>query len=120
MNILINGQDWSGEIDPYSIQIYHEKVQGLNKGISQGGADIFDTVKVKECFNAKAGLLTQEKYTALMAFAKQDFVTVIYTDPDTNTSVTRVMSITSGKATQIPLLGGGYMYKNISLDFRER
>lgn len=120
MDIKINGQDWSANIDPYSIQPYHEKVQGINKGISQGGTDIFDTVKVKECFTANAGLLTQEKYSALMALAKQDFVTVIYTDPDTNTTVTRVMSISSGKATQIPLLGGGYMYKNIPLNFRER
>lgn len=120
MNIKINGKDWSKDINPYSIQPYHEKVQGPNKGVSMGGSDIFDTVKIKNCFTAKAGLLTQEKYSALMALAKMDFVTVIYTDPDTDKEVTRVMSITAGKASQIPLLSGGYAYKNISLDFRER
>lgn len=120
MNIKINGKDWSDYIDKYSIQIYHEKVQGQNKGVSMGGTDIFDTIKVKDCFSAKVGLIDQEKYIELMSFAKQDFATVIYTDPDTNITVTRVMSITAGKATQIPLLTGGYVYKNISLDFRER
>lgn len=120
MHIKINGQDWSKDIDPYSIEIYHVKVQGPNAGISQSGNDIFDTIKVKECFTATAGLLTQEKYTALMFLSKQDFVTVYYTDPDTNADVIRVMSLTSGKAKQIPLLGGGYAYKNILLDFKER
>lgn len=120
MNIKINGRDWSKEIDPYSVQPYHEKVQGPNKGMSMGGSDIFDTVKVRSCFSAKAGLLTQEKYSELMSLAKMDVVTVVYTDPDINDEVTRVMSITAGKANQIPLMGGGYAYKNIPLEFRER
>lgn len=120
MNIEINGVDWSDYIDKYSIQPYHEKVQGPNKGVSMGGTDIFDTVKVKNCFLAKVGLVHQEKYTELMFLVKQDFVTVVYNDPDTNISVTRVMSITAGSATQIPLLSGGYVYKNIELNFRER
>lgn len=120
MQIKINGSDWTDRFDPYSVHPYHEKVQGPNKGESMAGSTILDTVAVKSGFEITAGLLTQADYIALMALAMQDYVTVIYDDPDTNTTTTRVMMLTAGKPTQVPLLGGGYMYKNISCNFRER
>ena len=120
MQIKINGTDWTNRFDPYSVRPYHEKVQGPNAGKSMGGSEILDTVAVKSGFEITAGLLTQADYSALMVLAKQDYVTVIYTDPDTDASATRVMMLTAGKPTQIPLPGGGYMYKNIPCNFRER
>ena len=121
MQIKINGTDWTDQFDPYSVCPYHEKVQGPNKGESMAGTTILDTVAVKSGFEITAGLLTQADYTALMALAKQDYVTVVYTDPDTDMdSGPMVMMLTTGKPTQVPLLGGGYMYKNISCNFRER
>lgn len=120
MRIVINGVDWSSDINPYSIHPFHEKRQGVNAGFSMSGSKIFDTVSVKQGFSCVAGLLTQERYSALVALAKLDTVTVAYDDPDTNESVVREMTITAERPTQIPLLGGGYMYKNLPLTFLER
>lgn len=120
MQIKINGIDWTSRFNPYSVHPYHKKVQGPNSGTSMAGSTILDTVAVKSCFEITAGLLSQADYTALMALAKQDFVTVVYTDPDTNEEASRTMMLTAGKPTQLPLLGGGYMYKNIVCDFQER
>lgn len=120
MKISINGFDWSEKFDRYSVHPYHRKVEGTNVGTSMSGTKIFDTVAVKSCFIITAGLLTQEDYNLLMSWAKSDYVTVKYTDPDTNSEVTRAMILTTEEATQVPLLGGGYMYKNIRCDFVER
>lgn len=120
MRIVINGVDWSEDINPYSIEPRHEKIQGPNSGASMSGSRILDTVSVKNGFSSVAGLLTQEKYSALVALAKMDYVTVVYDDPDTGQETQRVMILTAGAAKQIPLLGGGYAYKNMSLDFMER
>ena len=119
MDILINGMDFSKVIDPYSVQVYHIKVQGRNAGTSMSGVDIFDTVRVKSCFSCKTGIVPAGDYQKMIAAAKQDFAMVTYQDPDTGKDVTRKMSLTAGRATRIPLLGGGYCYKNIALDFQE-
>lgn len=119
MILIVNGEDWGKLIDPYSVEFYHEKVQGSNYGVSMAGTVIFDTVKVRHGFLANIGLIMSEQYAKLIEFAKADYVTVTYTDPDVGVEVTRQMSITAGNAHQIPLLGGGCAYKNISLEFRE-
>ena len=119
MDIVINGIDFSKFIDDYSVELYHIQVIGPNSGISMGGTDIFDTVKVKECVSCKTGFVMESDYRALISMAKLDFVTVQYRNPDTGENVIRRMSITAGKAKEIPFLGGGRCYKNITLDFRE-
>ena len=119
MDIVINGIDFSKFIDDYSVELYHIKVQGPNAGTSMGGTDIFDTVKVKECFSCKTGIVMESDYRTLISMAKLDFATVQYRSQDTGENVIRRMSITAGKAKEIPLLGGGRCYKNITLDFRE-
>ncbi len=120
MKIKINGQDWTEYINPYSVRPSHEKRQGKNAGKSMGGSEIIDTVKVASSFSCMVGLIMQEQYAELMRLAKLDYVTVIYDDPDTGKEETRVMMLTTGKPLQLPLMGGGYAYKNISLDFEER
>lgn len=120
MSIKINGQDWTGLIDPYSIRPYHEKRQGINAGISMGGSEILDTVAVKTHFDAMVGIVDQAGYEALMKLAKLDFVTVEYNDFDTGKKVTRVMILTTGKPGRFPSYNGKTYYKNISLNFRER
>ena len=120
MKVKINGMDCSSCIDPYSIRPYHEKRQGPAIGNSQRGDEILDTVAVKNGFEATAGLLNQEQYTMFMLFAKMDYIQVVYLDPDTNTEVTREMMLTAGKPTRVPLCDGRCVYKNISLNFRER
>lgn len=119
MEIVINGVDFSNVIDAYSIEIYHIKVQGPNSGTSMGGTDIFDTVKVKECFSCKTGIVMEPDYRTLISMAKLDFATVQYKNQDTGENVVRRMTITAGRAKEIPMSGGGYCYKNIALDFRE-
>ncbi len=120
MKIVINGADWTSRFNPYSVSFSYEKVQGPNGGTSMAGSTILDIVAVKDSFEITAGLLSQEDYTALMALVKQDYVTVVYDAPDTNTEKQKVMILTAGAGTQIPLRSGGYAYKNIKCKFRER
>lgn len=120
MNIKINGIDFSEEIVETSIKFRHQKIQGQNGGISMGGSQIFDTIAIKSGFSATAGLLTPEKYRSLVFLAKMDCVTVVYDDPDTGKETQKAMILTASAPTQITLLGGGYMYKNMELDFVER
>ena len=120
MRVIINGVDWTDKINPYSIKPYHEKIQGVNQGISMGGSTIFDTIAIKDGFEAMIGLLTQEEYSELMLAAKQDYSLVEYTDPDTDEDLQKNMIITTGRPLQIPLRNGTNVYKNISLNFRER
>ena len=120
MNIVINGTDFSSVFKGCLIHPYYDKVQGPNAGISQGGSEIFDTIKVKSCFDTTVGLMSQSEYTSLISVLKQDYLTVTYDDPETNEIVTREMVVTAVKATRIPLLGGGYAYKNLDITFRER
>lgn len=120
MEIKLNGVDWTNKLNPYSVRSYHKKVEGGNGGTSMGGLTLLDIVAVKAGLKITAGLLTQADHNALMLLAKNDYITVTYTDPDTNQSVTRAMILTTGEAKQLPLLGGGYMYKNVECDFLER
>lgn len=117
ISYMINGTEFP-EIDPYSVSQYIEKVQGTTKGIAMSGSDIFDTIKVKECFSAKVGIISEERYNALRAISKNDFVTVKETEGET--TKTRVMTMTIGKAKIVHMLGGETAYKNITLDFKER
>lgn len=84
------------------------------------GTEILDTIKVKSCFDTTIGLMTQDQYTSLISLFKHDYLTVEYDDPDTNRSVVLEMIVTAGKPTRIPLLTGGYAYKNLPVTFRER
>lgn len=120
MNIVINGTDFTSVFKGCLIQPYHNKVHGPNAGVSMGGTEIMDTVKVRNGFDVTVGFMTQSQYTSLIALLKQDYLTVKYDDPDTNTSVVREMIVTAGKPTRIPLLSGGYAYKNLPVTFRER
>lgn len=119
ISYMINGTEFP-EIDPYSIAEYIEKVQGPAKGVAMSGSDIFDTVKVKECFSAKIGYITEEKYNTLKALSKNDEVTVKKTETETGDTSLKVMTMAVGRAQIVHLLGGGMAYKNITLDFKER
>lgn len=120
MKLVIDGKDWGGYISPFSIDFYHEKVQGRNAGVSMGGITIFDTVRIRSGFKVVMGLLMQDEYSEFIRLCKRDYVAVTYDDPDTGGEVTREMEINAGNARQIQLMNGEYAYKNISLDFKER
>lgn len=120
MNLVINGEDFSGCFSPYSVYVNGEKVNGPNGGTSMGGSEIVDLVAVKAVLDLVSGLLTDEQYRKIVALANLDYVTVTYDNPDTGSHDTKVMIPTRGPARQIPLLGGGYAYKSMKLNLRER
>ena len=120
MNISINGEDLSGYFSPNSVYFNVEKVNGQNGGTSMGGSEIIDLVAVKSVIELTSGLLTEEQYRKIVALSNLDYVTVSYDNPDTGGADTKVMIPTRGPAQQIPLLGGGYAYKNLKLNLRER
>ena len=121
MNVIINGVDFSKLFKGCKIHPFYEKVQGPNAGVSMGGVEILDTVRVRNGFDTTIGLMMQQEYTALIAVIKgSDYFVVKYDDPDTNQTQTREMIVSAGKPTQIPLLSGGYAYKNMTVTFRER
>lgn len=120
LRFTIDGVDWSEYINPYALEYRHEKVQGQNAGMSLGGTDIFDTVRIRSCFSGVIGLIRQPEYAKLMQAAKKDCCIVGYDDPDEGRFVERVMIVTTGAAKQIPLIGDGFVFKNITIDFRER
>ena len=120
MNIIINGEDFSGYFSPYSVYFNIEKVNGENGGTSMAGSEIIDLVAVKSVIELVSGLLTEEQYRKIASLANLDYVTVSYDNPDTGSTDTKVMIPTRGSAQQIPLMGGGYAYKNMKLNLRER
>lgn len=120
MNIVINGEDLSGYFVPHSVYVNVEKVKGKNGGTSMGGSEIVDIVAVKSVIELVSGLLTEEQYRKIVSLANLDYVTASYDNPDTGATDTKVMIPTRGPAQQIPLMGGGYAYKNMKLNLRER
>ena len=120
MNITINGEDLSGYFSPYSVYFNTEKVNGKNGGTSMGGSEIVDLVAVKSVIELTSGLLTEEQYRKIVALSNLDYVTVAYENPDTGKTDTKVMIPMRGPARQIPILGGGYAYKGLKLNLRER
>ena len=120
MNIIIDGIDFTSIFSGCLIKPFHEKVRGPNAGTSMGGTEILDTIKVRNGFETTIGLMSQTQYTSIISLIKEDYLTVSYDDPDTGESVTREMILSAGSVTQIPLLSGGYAYKNMAVTFRER
>jgi hypothetical protein len=120
MQIEIDGADYSDYFSPLSFDVSYDKVEGPNSGTSIGGTSILDVVKVKTILTLKTGLLTTEKFTKFTDMANNSYVTVKYDLNDTGNPVELVMIPTAGKARQVPLLGGGYVYKNIPFELREK
>lgn len=117
--LKINGYDFSHFVTPDFFEFYSIKVQGQNKGVSMSGTPIFDTIKIRDCFNCKLGLIGESDFRNLFAFSKLDFVEVEYRNPETGLPIKKQMTMTMSKAKEFRTYRGDYFYKNISLSFEE-
>lgn len=120
MTLILNGLNLSNYVNPFHVFDYIEKVQGPNAGVSMGGVDIFDTIKIRHFLEVEIGLLPRAQYTQLAAISNIDYATVQYTDPQTGSLVIRAMSVNLEKQQRIEDSSGNVYHKNIIVTLRER
>lgn len=121
MVLKINGVDFSDCFSPIFPEFSIERITGDANGVSMGGTEIEDLVRTRETAVYTSTLLTPEKLKAIATFARMETVSVIFDDPFTGEEkgpVVMIPEISSVK--RIPLLGGGYAYKNLELSLREK
>lgn len=121
MVLKINNVDFSDCFSPIYPEFSVERITGDANGVSMGGTEIEDLVRTRETAAYVSTLLTADKLKSIASFARMETVSVIYDDPFTGEEkgpVVMIPSISSFK--RIPLLGGGYAYKNLELTLRER
>lgn len=119
MTLIINGNDFSNYFSPYLPELGINRIEGPNSGTAQDGTTIVDLVNTKDTIELTSVLLTEEHYKLIRQIARLPTVTVQFDDPDAEGLKTKVMVPSVGPAKQIPLLGGGYVYKSLVLVLTE-
>ena len=120
MILEVNGQDWSGFVDPYSLKHFYKKVDGPNKGTAMDGSTIFDTIFSKPGFSCRVGLINREDFFAISQVLESDWATVRRVNISASGSssvVTGRMAVSASSVPEIVLRSGEVYYKNIDLTF---
>ena len=121
MTLIINGEDFSSDFTPYLTEFTPERVSGVNQGVSMGGTEIVDLLRVQRKAAYSSGLLTQDRLTKIVSLASLPVVSVIYDDPFTGEERGPVEMIPEvGSFKRIPLWDGRNVYKGLTLSLRDK
>lgn len=119
-NIKLNGWDASAAFNKWGVSYQQTKVTGQAQGISLGGATIMDVLKVKDILVLPGNGVNETTFAKISALSRLDYVTAIYTHPETKKSVTKVMMPTLSAATRTPIRAGDIWYEGWVLTLEER
>ena len=91
MVFQINGVDISTYIQDSGLEWQRNDLDGPNAGRTLTGLLIRDRVAVKATFKVTCRPLTGDQLSTILSLIAPEWVTVTYTDPVTNTVVTKTM-----------------------------
>ena len=114
MVFQINGVDISTYIQDSGLEWQRNDLDGPNAGRTLTGLLIRDRVAVKATFKVTCRPLTGAQLSTILSLIAPEWVTVTYTDPITNTVVTKTMYSNNIPAT---LPGTGGTYGHLSHEF---
>lgn len=119
-NIKLNGWDASAAFNKWGVSYQPIKVTGPAQGISQGGSTIVDLLKTKDLLVLPGNGVNEATFRKISALARLDYVTAIYSHPETGEEVTKVMMPTLSAANRVPLRTEEIWYEGWTLTLEER
>ena len=119
-NIKLNGWDASAAFNKWGVSYQPVKVEGVNAGVSQGGSTIVDLVKTKDLLVLQGNGVSAETFRKISTLSRLDYVTAIYSHPETGDEVAKVMMPTLSAATRTPVRAGEVWYVGWTLTLEER
>ena len=120
MVFSINGVDITQYILSDGLEWQRNDLDGPNAGRTLAGTMIRDRVAIKATWNVKCRPLTGTQLATILQLVRPEFVSVTYTDPETNTDVTKSMYSNNVPATLRQFVGGENYWTGLSFPLIER
>lgn len=117
--LKLNGVDVSHMLNKWGAVYTPIKVRGPNTGISQGGLEIEDVLRIKDSFAFQGNSVQEAEYLKLSQICAQPFATAVYKCPRTGETVPKMVRLELGGAS-IAHMGERVWYSGWTLTMEER
>lgn len=118
--VYIDGTDITSFIEEDGLKWQRNDLDGPNAGRSMSGLMIRDRVAIKQTLTINCRALTGAEVATILSLIEPEWVSVRYTDPTTNSEVTKMMYSNNVPVTLKLSTGGVDYYSGLSFPLIER